>query len=147
VDGLEAIEQKLTSNQVSDWIDAMGRERINVVLPRFEVNPKASLELSEALSAMGMELAFSPEEANFTGLARPRTPKDRLRISRIFHKAFVKLDEKGTEAAAATAVVMVSRTAMRPGTPKEFRADHPFLFFLRDTRSGMILFMGRVAQP
>ena len=59
----------------------------------------------------------------------------------------MKLDEKGTEAAAATAAVMMARTAMRPRETQKFRADHPFLFFLRDTQSGMILFMGRVADP
>ncbi|WP_224247508.1 serpin family protein [Hyalangium gracile] len=147
VDGLEAIERKLTSAQVADWIDALSRERVHVVLPRFEVNPGGSLELGRVLGEMGMARAFDPDRADFTGMANPKNPAERLHISKVFHKAFVKLDEKGTEAAAATAVVMISRTAMRPGKPKDFRADHPFLFFLRDIRSGMLLFMGRVADP
>jgi serpin B len=64
----------------------------------------------------------------------------------VIHKAFVAVDEKGTEAAAATAVLMRA-TAVRMGEPVEFRADHPFLFFIRDTASGAILFMGRVEDP
>jgi serpin B len=148
VDGLEAIERKLTSAQAGEWISALSSESVNVVLPRFEVSPAASLELAEALKAMGMGRAFNPEEADFTGMANPPSPNERLHISGVFHKAFVKLDEKGTEAAAATAAVMAMRTALRrPREPKDFRADHPFLFFLRDTASGMILFMGRVANP
>jgi serpin B len=148
VDGLEAVERQLTSTQIDDWTTALRKENVNVVLPRFEVSPAASVELGEALAAMGMARAFNPQEADFTGMANPPNPSQRLHISKVFHKAFVKLDEKGTEAAAATAVVMAMRTAMRqPRETKDFRADHPFLFFLRDTASGMILFMGRVSDP
>jgi serpin B len=148
VDGLEAVERQLTSAQLDDWITALHKENVKVVLPRFEVSPAASLELGETLAAMGMARAFNPEEADFTGMANPPNSSERLHISKVFHKAFVKLDEKGTEAAAATAVVMAMRTALRqPREPKDFRADHPFLFFLRDTTSGMILFMGRVSDP
>ncbi len=146
-EGLEDVERNLTSARLSEWIDALGRERVNVVLPRFEVRPESSIQLGDALVAMGMARAFSPDEADFTGMANPPRPEERLHISKVFHQAFVKLDEKGTEAAAATAVVMMTRSAMRPREPKDFRADHPFLFFLRDTTSGMILFMGRVADP
>ena len=147
-DGLEAIEQQLTSALIDDWVTALRKESVNVVLPRFEVSPAASVELKEALSAMGMAQAFSPQEADFTGMANPPDPSARHHISQVFHKAFVKLDEKGTEAAAATSVVMAMRSAMRPSRePKDFRADHPFLFFLRDSASGMILFMGRVSDP
>jgi serpin B len=148
VDGLEAVERQLTSAHFDDWMNAVRKESVNVVLPRFEINPAASVELGEVLVAMGMARAFSPRDADFTGMANPSNPNERLHISQVFHKAFVKLDEKGTEAAAATSVVMAMRTAMRPlGEPKDFRADHPFLFFLRDTASGMILFMGRVSDP
>jgi len=84
--------------------------------------------------------------ADFTGIANPPDPRDRLFISEVFHKAFVKVDEKGTEAAAATAVVM-DRAGAVMVQPAEFKADHPFLFFIRDNASGMILFMGRVADP
>jgi serpin B len=148
VDGLEAVEQKLTSTQLDGWFSALMNETVNVMLPRFEINPETSLELGEALGAMGMGRAFNPDEADFTGMANPPNPNERLHISKVVHKAFVKLDEQGTEAAAATAVVMVARTGLaRPKVPKEFRADHPFLFFLRENSSGMILFMGRVSEP
>jgi serpin B len=81
-------------------------------------------------------------------MAVPATPEDRLYISKVFHKAFVKVDERGTEAAAATAVVMAVAGAAPPSQPpKEFRADHPFLFFLRDLRTGVVLFSGRVDDP
>jgi serpin B len=148
VDGLEAVERQLTSAQIDEWITALHKENVKVTLPRFEVNPAASVELRETLTAMGMARAFNAQEADFTGMANPPSPGERLHITKVFHKAFVKLDEKGTEAAAATAVVMAMRTALRqPREPKDFRADHPFLFFLRDTTSGMILFMGRVSDP
>lgn len=148
VDGLEAIEQKLTSAQFQAWVSALSFENVNVALPRFEVKPEKSLELTKALEALGMKRAFSQKEADFTGMANPPHPNERLNISNVVHQAFVKLDEQGTEAAAATAVIMAVRSAMvRPPVYKDFRADHPFLFFLRDTVSGMILFMGRVSDP
>ena len=99
-------------------------------------------------NALGMPLAFNRAKADFTGIANPPNPEDRLFISKVFHKAFVKLDEKGTEAAAATAVVMARAGGAAPSQPPaEFKADHPFLFFLRDVKSGAILFMGRVSDP
>ena len=148
VDGLEQVERNLTSEVFNDWVTALHSETVNVVLPRFEVNPEAAVELGDALAEMGMTRAFDPLRADFTGMANPPNANERLHISKVFHKAFVKVDEKGTEAAAATAVVMMGRSAMaRPREPKDFRADHPFLFFLRDKASGMILFMGRVSEP
>jgi serpin B len=148
VDGLEAVERNLTGEVFNDWVTALHNETVNVVLPRFEVTPKSSVELGEALQAMGMKKAFNPYEADFTGMANPPNPNERLHLSKVFHQAFVKVNEKGTEAAAATAAVMMARGAMgRQREPKDFRADHPFLFFLRDKNSGMILFMGRVSEP
>ena len=97
---------------------------------------------------MGMPLAFDRGSADFTGIANPPRAQDRLFIAQVFHKAFVKVDEKGTEAAAATAVMAATAgAAPAPEEVKVFKADHPFLFVLRDTRSGLILFMGRVADP
>jgi serpin B len=97
---------------------------------------------------MGMPLAFDRRQADFTGIANPKDPEDRLYVSSVFHKGFIKVDEKGTEAAAASAVVMARAGGARPvAPPKEFKADHPFLYLLRDTRSGLVLFMGRVADP
>jgi serpin B len=146
--GLEAVEQKLSSATIEGWMRGLRHQQVDVALPRFQIDPASSISLSQALQKLGMKRAFTRGGADFTGIANPKNPEERLFISDVFHKAFVKLDEKGTEAAAATAVVTEDEGAVMPdGPPKEFKADHPFLFFLRDTRSGMILFMGRVADP
>jgi serpin B len=90
-----------------------------------------------------LKRAFSPE-ADFTGISTQRG----LYISAVLHKAFVDVNEEGTEAAAATSVFLTkSRVARPPETPPVFRADHPFLFLICDTQSGAVLFMGRVANP
>jgi serpin B len=147
-DGLAAMEQKMTAATIEAWMGALSHERVSVSLPRFEIDPQGSLSLKDALQALGVKRAFERLGADFTGIANPPNPEDRLYISNVFHKAFVKLDEQGTEAAAATAVTMARAGAAMPTEPpKEFKADHPFLFFLRDARSGMILFVGRVADP
>jgi serpin B len=147
-DGLPALEKRLSSGVLTTWIGATQRERVDVALPKFEIDPAASLSLGETLKSLGMPLAFDQTQADFTGMAKPGSGADRLFISKVFHKAFVKVDEKGTEAAAATAVVMTKESAVMPSKPAaEFRADHPFLFFLRDVKSGAILFMGRVSDP
>ncbi len=86
-------------------------------------------------------------QADFTGIANPPSPPIGSSISKVFHKSFVKLDEQGTEAAGASAVVMVAPgPRLRRDEPPEFRADYPFLFFLRDARTNLILFMGRVSD-
>lgn len=147
-DGIDALEGRLSSKAFEGWTAALKHERVVVALPKFEVNPASSLSLGELLIGLGMPLAFDRDHADFSGIANPPNPADRLYISKVFHKAFVKLDEKGTEAAAATAVVMARAGSAAPSKPPaEFRADHPFLFVLRDVRSGMILFMGRVNDP
>jgi serpin B len=95
-----------------------------------------------------MRDAFDRRKADFTGIANPPDPADRLVISRVFHKAFVKVDEKGTEAAAATAVSMMRAGSAAPREePIVFKADHPFLFLIRDIESGLVIFLGRVADP
>ncbi len=146
VDGLDAVEQSLTSAQLERWLAAMEYETVRVALPRCEIAPPRSLALANALGKLGMQRTFSPE-ADFTGIARPPKPGDELLLSEVFHKAFVRIDELGTKAAAGTAVTMEEGAVLRKEQPREFRADHPFLFFLRDTQSGMLLFMGRVVDP
>ncbi|EYF04151.1 serpin family protein [Chondromyces apiculatus] len=145
--GLPAVEKKLTADKLTAWVDAAATKKVDVFLPSFEVSPPKSFLLNDPLTKLGMPLAFDRARADFTGIANPPNPSDRLSISRVFHKAFVKVDEKGTEAAAATGVVMSTRGMPRPEESVEFRADHPFLYFVRDLRSGMILFMGRVTDP
>jgi serpin B len=143
-DGLAALEQSFTSRSASDWIQKLEPvDKVILSLPRFTVTQQ--FELSSTLSAMGMPQAFS-SAADFSGM----TGKPDFAISAAIHKAFIDVDEQGTEAAAATAVVMYA-TAMRRDFPEPppivFRADHPFLFILRDTKSGSMLFLGRVADP
>ena len=146
--GLDAVEQRLSPEVLTKWSTAMEPQKVIVALPRFEIDPATSLSLGDTLQALGMRLAFDREKADFTGIANPPSPADRLYISKVFHKAFVKLDEKGTEAAAATAVVMARAGSAAPSKPPaEWRGDRPFLFFLRHVKSGAILFMGRVSDP
>jgi serpin B len=146
-DGLAALEQQMDATRVARWLAALKPERVLVALPKFTIDPPASIALAEELKALGMADAFDRERADFTGIANPPRAADRLYVSQVFHKAFVKVDEKGTEAAAATAVMMARAGAAPSARPKEFRADHPFLFLIRDLRSGLILFLGRVADP
>ena len=146
VDGLAAVERSLDAGKLAAWTKALAREEVLVWLPRFVVDPPEAMELSRPLQALGMARAFDRERADFTGIANPPRPADRLYIGAVFHKAFVKVDEQGTEAAAATAVVM-PRGAGMPRPVPEFKADHPFLFFMVDRASRLVLFMGRVAEP
>jgi len=144
VNGLLAFEQSLTASNMQKWLSQLKPvSRVILTLPKYKVTQQ--FELAGVLGAMGMPTAFKLGAADFSGMTGDRE----LFISAVIHKAFVDVDEAGTEAAAATAVVMVG-SAMRapdPTPPTEFRADHPFLFLIRDNRSGSILFMGRVADP
>ena len=140
-DGLALVENQWTSNQsysqVTDGLDHEGN--VIVSLPRFKM--EAKFLLRPVLCAMNAELAFSPA-ADFSGIG-----DEPLAISEVVHKAFVEVNEEGTEAAAATAVVM-SMCAMRPQKEqKVFKADHPFLFFIRDKQTNTVLFSGRVLDP
>jgi len=140
-DGLAKVEASLTSERLDQWLDALKNARVDLTLPKFKMT--AACGLDKTLSAMGMPTAFD-STADFSGM----DGKGGLYISAVIHKAYVDVDETGTEAAAATAVVMPRGCAMPPqkGTVV-FRADHPFVFLIRDTRTGTILFMGRVANP
>lgn len=146
--GLAALEGRIDAARMSGLVASLRKTRVSVLLPKFMVDPAQPLALAEELTRLGMPLAFDPARADFTGISAPRNPADRLYISQVFHKAFVRVDEKGTEAAAATAVLMArAGSAMPVEQPKEFVADHPFLFVIRDVRSGRILFLGRVVDP
>jgi serpin B len=138
-DGLAALEAALSADKVSEWVGKLSRREVQVALPRFKTT--AEFSLGEVLAAMGMQDAFDASRADFSGMTGTKD----LFISAVVHKAFVDVNEEGTEAAAATAVVM-TLSAM-PEPPPVFRADHPFLFLIRDTRSGAILFLGRIADP
>jgi serpin B len=118
-----------------------------VLLPKFGMT--SSFRLSQQLRTMGMTDAFIPEKSDFSGLVESQREPRRIWIDEVFHKAFVDVDEAGTEAAAATAVAMMggAGAGARPPEPFTFRADHPFLFAIRFESTGSILFMGHVANP
>ncbi len=148
IDGLDQVESRLSPATLSLWLSPLAPTRVRVALPRFTIEPAEALALRSVLVSLGMPLAFERTKADFTGIAAPPQPGDRLFLSDVFHKAFVKVDEQGTEAAAATGVAMRrALVARREPPPVEFTADHPFLFFVREVSSGMILFMGRVGDP
>jgi serpin B len=146
VDGLAALEASLDAGKLAAWTAALADEQVDLWLPRFQIDPPAAMALKAPLEALGMARAFDRRRADFTGIASPPSPEDRLFIGAVFHKAFVKVDEEGTEAAAATAVVMPRKAGMPPPAI-ELKVDHPFLFFIVDRASGLVLFMGRVAEP
>jgi len=120
---------------------AMRGERIHLHLPKFKTT--SQFELAGTLQTMGMPTAFSGQ-ADFSGMTET---EDRLQISEVIHKAFVSVDEKGTEAAAATAVVMKRGAAAQPSKPRVVRVDKPFLFWIRHRATNTILFMGRIVDP
>jgi serpin B len=141
VDGLPAIEKQATAANLAKWTTGLRRQPVQVYLPRFKMT--AESELSKELQALGMTDAFT-RSADFSGISASDAGK--LAISAVIHKAFVDVNEEGTEAAAATAVTMV-RSAIMAGNRVEFRADHPFLFLIRHEPTGSILFMGQVNNP
>jgi serpin B len=147
IEGLAAVEGALDAKKIDALARAMKPEWVWVALPKFEVNPGESLRLGEDLKALGMPLAFDRNLADFTGIANPPNPAQRLVIGEVFHKGFVKVDEKGTEAAAATAVMGLETGASLGGGPRPFQANRPFLFLIRDNASGLVLFLGRVSDP
>jgi serpin B len=134
---LRVIESRLTAQALSDWLGQLREKELKVYFPRFEMT-WGTEDISGHLAALGMKDAFS-SRADFSGMS----DLGDLFIGPVFHKAFVAVNEEGTEAAAATAVVM-KRLAIEQETV--FRADHPFLFVIRDNATGSVLFMGRVAD-
>jgi len=145
-DGLPALEAKLDVARFDSWVKALATEQVFLSMPKFEIDPPSSIALRDALQSLGMKTAFLRGQADFSKIADPPRPADRLFVGNVFHKAFVKVDEKGTEAAAATAVVM-PRGGGAPKKARQLAVDRPFLFFLRDRTTGTILFVGRVVDP
>ena len=131
------VEAQLSAERLGEWVENMEGAAVNVYLPRFTFETKYFM--MEDLAEMGMPTAFTGA-ADFSGM----NAEDRLFIDLVIHQAFIEVNEKGTEAAAATGVSMKLSAAM----PEEvFRADHPFVFLIRDMDTGVILFMGRVTDP
>lgn len=115
---------------------------VHVTIPRFRL--ELGLEMTEPLRELGITRAFSRFQADFSKMT---ADPEGLFIGSVVHKAFIDVNEKGTEAAAATAIVMAAGCAMEPEPPKEFRADRPFLFLIRDRQTKLIHFLGRVTHP
>lgn len=133
----------LDTEQINVSLDEMHHGEVILSFPKFEY--ESSFSVADTLKELGMRTAFSPDEANFTGMYQPQA--DPLYISDVIHKAYVAVDEKGTEAAAATAIIMKATGAMISDEPVEIRFDHPFLFVIRDRESGLFLFIGTVNNP
>jgi serpin B len=137
VDGLAAVEQSLSRKTLNQWLAGLQPDTpMRVCLPRFKLRFRTNL--ARTLSDMGMPDAFGPA-ADFSGMNGHRGD---LYIDRVIHQAQVEVNEEGTEAAAATAVLMKRRSS-----PAAFVADHPFLFLIRDKETGSVLFLGRVVNP
>ena len=142
LDGLGEVEKQLTTGKLQAWTEAMDSELVHVYLPKFKFT--SGFNLRNVLQSMGMALIFS-DGADFSRMSS----QDPLTIGAVIHQAYVEVNEVGTEAAAATAISMIVGSAP-PGfdpPPVEFRADHPFLFLVRDNRTKGMLFMGRVMNP
>ena len=138
LDGIKELEKELVSDNLADWLGKIHKREVQVFFPRFKMT--SEFELARVLSAMGMLDAFT-SKADFSGM----TGNKDLFISAVVHKAYVDVNEEGTEAAAATGVAMKSTSVGKP--PAVFRADHPFIFLIHDNQTGSILFLGRVANP
>jgi len=134
----QAFEEGLQAQQVCDIISDLQPTGVALTMPQFEFDSEFSLK--DTLAGMGMPIAFSGG-ADFSGM----TGNPELFISEVVHKAFVSVNEAGTEAAAATAVIMEYSAV--PEHPVEFTIDHPFIFLIRDIETGAILFVGRVLNP
>jgi len=150
-DGLGAMESRLTPTHLASWLGQLVQRKVEVYLPRFRL--EANYRLHETLPALGIQRAFVdpslPNSADFSAMSASPDPSHRLSISQVLHQAFVDVTEKGTEAAAATAVLMpapLAAPAQLPFTPV-FKADRPFLFLIRDRETGALLFLGRITQP
>lgn len=140
-EALEKFKENWCEEAVQTWRAGMTEEKVNVSLPRFQLEMMS--KLNEDLAALGMPLAFDVQSADLSGI---NGRKD-LYVSDVVHKAFIEVTEAGTEAAAATAVVVALKGMPQQEEIKEFRADHPFIFLIQDRASGEILFMGRVSDP
>ena len=135
----EEIESQLSNELLKEVLTSLTIADVTLRMPKFEY--ESSFSLSDSLVGLGMPLAFEDGQADFSGM----TNQQDLYIGNVIHKAFVAVDEKGTEAAAATAVIMEGATAMQP--ENMLYLDKPFYFFIRDVETGQILFIGRVLNP
>jgi len=144
IDGLGAFAAQFDAAKLAALRTALQSQRVELALPRFKIS--SSFDLIPAFQAAGIKLAFS-DNADFSGMTGRPVAEGSLKIGQIAHRAVVEVDETGTEAAAATAVVMMPTAAMPSKPPEVFRVDRPFLFYLIDDATGTILFQGRINDP
>lgn len=144
-DDLERLENSLSIKKLSGWKKDLEEQRVKIFIPKFKFETKYFM--AKDLEAMGMPTAFS-DLADFSGMVREEE-KEGLKIDKVIHQTFIEVNEKGTEAAAATGVIMTPIGIGGIKKPKIpiFRADHPFIFLIQDRETGNILFMGRVTNP
>jgi serpin B len=140
IDGIRSLENELSTDTLNMWLNNLHKQEVEIYLPKFK--SEYEMSLTAHLKDMGMKSAFTPGVADFSGMDGTKS----LYISDVLHKAFVNVDEEGTEAAAATAVVVYPTAFVERRIPV-FRADHPFMFLIRDNSTGSILFMGRISNP
>jgi serpin B len=133
---MDSVEESLTLENLASWRNNLREQKIDIYIPKFKFETR--YDMGDTLKEMGMPTAFSPGGADFSGMDGSK----RLFIDFVIHQGFVEVNEKGTEAAAATAVGMVETSI-----PNTFNADHPFIFLIQDRDSGNILFMGKVSDP
>jgi serpin B len=138
-EGIREVENTLTTESLNILQSKMWMTKVDVYFPKFKMT-WGTFSLKNALVALGMPDAFDGRKADFSGI----NGIGGLWISGVFHKAFIEVNEKGTEAAAATGVGIAASIHTEPPV---FRADHPFIFIIKDNRSGSILFMGRAMNP
>jgi leukocyte elastase inhibitor len=150
VEGAAAVGRRLDANTLTELFTALrdgkARKPVALTLPRFKSEYKA--DLVEPFRQMGMRKAFEPGAADFAGMTGRPAGQGGVYLGTVLHRAVIDVAEESTEAAAATAVV-IRPTAMAPpaAQPEPFRADHPFLFYLVDDTTGLILFQGRISDP
>jgi leukocyte elastase inhibitor len=145
---LADFEKDLSADKVAAWVGKMSTTRVNLYLPRFKLTHE--LRLKELLTAMGMPLAFDRENADFSGINDASgDPERKLFISNVIHKASLEVNEEGSEAAAATGVVLEKKDAAdaKPPVVPTFRVNRPFVFVIHDVSAGTTLFIGRVHDP
>ena len=137
---MEDLEWDLQESDFLPMFEKNKRESlVELMIPKFKIESK--INLKDILSNLGMEKMFQPSTAGLHGIS-----DEVLFVSDVIQKAFIEVDETGTEAAAATAVIVVKRSSRMPKTER-FVADHPFLFFIRDLQTNLVLFQGRVTRP
>ncbi|NXX13027.1 SPB10 protein, partial [Podargus strigoides] len=137
--GLELAERELTYEKLAEWTKpaSMMKAKLDLYLPKLKL--EENYDLKSTLNSMGIQNAFDPVQADFTGMSA----KKDLCISQVIHKAFMEVNEEGTEAAAATGLLVLRSKA----PTMTFKADHPFLFFIKHNKSQTILFFGRLCSP